>query len=48
MEHAHVAMTPGRDFGHNGTEHHVRLSTANALPELVQAMQRLKEWLSHG
>jgi aspartate/methionine/tyrosine aminotransferase len=48
MEHAHVAMTPGRDFGHNGTEHHVRLSTANALPELVQAMQRLKQWLSHG
>jgi aspartate/methionine/tyrosine aminotransferase len=48
MEHAHVAMTPGRDFGLNGTEHHVRLSTANALPELVQAMQRLKQWLSHG
>ena len=48
MQHAHVAMTPGRDFGHNGTEHHVRLSTANAMPELAQAMQRLKEWLSHG
>ena len=48
MQHAHVAMTPGRDFGRNGTEHHVRLSTASSLPDLVQAMQRLKQWLSHG
>jgi aspartate/methionine/tyrosine aminotransferase len=48
MQHAHVAMTPGRDFGQHGTEHHVRLSTASSLPDLVQAMQRLKQWLSHG
>ena len=48
MQHAHVAMTPGRDFGRNGTEHHVRLSTASSLPDLVHAMQRLKQWLSHG
>jgi aspartate/methionine/tyrosine aminotransferase len=48
MQHAHVAMTPGRDFGHNGTEHHVRLSTASSLPHLAQAMQRLQQWLSHG
>jgi hypothetical protein len=26
----------------------VRLSTASSLPDLVQAMQRLKQWLSHG
>ena len=48
MQHAHVAMTPGRDFGQHGTEHHVRLSTASSLPDLVQAMHRLKQWLSHG
>jgi len=48
MQHAHVAMTPGRDFGQHGTEHHVRLSTASSLPQLAQAMQRLKQWLSHG
>ncbi len=48
MQQAHVAMTPGRDFGQSGTEHHVRLSTASSLAHLQQATQRLKEWVAHG
>jgi len=48
MQDAHVAMTPGRDFGHNQTEHHVRLSTASSLAQLQQAMERLKQWVQHG
>ena len=41
MRRAHVAITPGRDFGHDGTERFVRLSYANSLPALHDAMQRL-------
>jgi len=41
MERAHVAVTPGRDFGHANTGHFVRFSTASALPQLQEAMARL-------
>ncbi len=46
MEHAHLAITPGRDFGHASTEHFVRFSTARSMPELQQAIARLKRWLN--
>ena len=42
MHRAHVALTPGRDFGHFETEHFVRFSTANSLPELKIASERLQ------
>jgi len=41
MQRAHVAVTPGRDFGHADAAHFVRFSTANAMPQLQQAMARL-------
>ena len=41
MRRAHVAMTPGRDFGHAGTERFVRLSYASSLATLREAVQRL-------
>jgi aspartate/methionine/tyrosine aminotransferase len=41
MRRAHVALTPGRDFGPAQAETFVRLSFANALPELQQALGRL-------
>ena len=46
MEHAHVALTPGRDFGQANTEACVRFSTARSMPELEQAIARLKRWLA--
>ena len=46
MESAHVALTPGRDFGHHGTEHHLRLSFASGLPQLEQAVERLRRVLA--
>ena len=46
MEHAHVALTPGRDFGQAKTEACVRFSTARSMPELEQAIARLKRWLA--
>ena len=45
MQQAHVAVTPGRDFGHADTGRFIRFSTANALPQLQQAVARLKTLL---
>jgi aspartate/methionine/tyrosine aminotransferase len=45
MRHAHVAITPGRDFGVHAPGDHVRFSTASALQDLDTAAQRLRELL---
>jgi len=45
LEHAHVAITPGRDFGTDQTGRFVRFSTANSMAELQIAIARLKAWL---
>lgn len=41
METAHVALTPGRDFGPAAAERYLRLSFASALPQLEAAVARL-------
>jgi aspartate/methionine/tyrosine aminotransferase len=46
MRGAHVAITPGRDFGHHGSERWVRLSYASSMAQLETATQRLGVWLS--
>jgi aspartate/methionine/tyrosine aminotransferase len=46
MRRAHVALTPGRDFGHHGTERFLRLSFASGMSQLERAMQRLESTLS--
>ncbi|MBX3605305.1 MAG: pyridoxal phosphate-dependent aminotransferase [Piscinibacter sp.] len=45
MRAAQVALTPGRDFGHHGSERWLRLSYANSLPQLQEALSRLDTWL---
>jgi aspartate/methionine/tyrosine aminotransferase len=47
MRRAHVALTPGRDFGPARAERFVRLSFSSAMPQLQQAVQRLGRELSH-
>jgi aspartate/methionine/tyrosine aminotransferase len=42
MKRAHVAVTPGRDFGSAQTQHFVRFSTANSMAQLHEAADRLK------
>jgi aspartate/methionine/tyrosine aminotransferase len=42
MRRAHVAMTPGRDFGRSSTERYVRLSYASSMAQLQLAVQRLR------
>ena len=46
MKRAHVAITPGRDFGHHGTERFVRLSYANSMAQLHEATDRLRRVLA--
>ena len=46
MNRAHVAVTPGRDFGHADTQHFIRFSTANSMTQLHEAIARLKTLLT--
>ncbi len=46
LHQAHVAVTPGRDFGTAETAQFVRFSTANSMAELQTAIERLKAWLN--
>jgi len=41
MKRAHVAVTPGRDFGHAETSRFIRFSTANSMAQLQEAAARL-------
>ncbi|MFZ2990789.1 pyridoxal phosphate-dependent aminotransferase [Ideonella sp.] len=43
LNQAHVALTPGRDFGPAAAERYFRLSFASGLPQLAQAADRLAE-----
>ncbi len=42
MRRAQVALTPGRDFGHAGTERFLRLSFASSMAQLQEAVRRLQ------
>ena len=42
MERAHLAVTPGRDFGASDTGCYIRFSTANAMEQLQEAVQRMR------
>ena len=46
MHQAHVALTPGRDFGRHDPERWLRLSYATSREQLEQALHRLKRVLS--
>jgi len=46
MRRAHVAVTPGRDFGRHGSERHLRFSYASSMSQLHTAVERLRGVLS--
>ena len=46
MERAHLAITPGRDFGTADTGRFVRFSTANSMAQLQEAIARLQKLLA--
>ncbi|WP_082493684.1 pyridoxal phosphate-dependent aminotransferase [Massilia sp. Leaf139] len=41
LDEAHVALTPGKDFGHAGADRYVRLSYAASAEHLNEAIRRL-------
>ncbi|MES2228679.1 MAG: pyridoxal phosphate-dependent aminotransferase [Pseudomonadota bacterium] len=45
MQRAHVAITPGRDFGRCVSERFVRLSHASSMAQLREAVERLRRVL---
>ena len=47
MRSAHIAITPGRDFGHDSTHKFVRFSTASSMQDLQTAIARMRVAL-HG
>ncbi len=46
MQQAHVAITPGRDFGTDLTAQFVRFSTASSMEQLHMAIARLRKMLA--
>ncbi|MES2973314.1 MAG: pyridoxal phosphate-dependent aminotransferase [Pseudomonadota bacterium] len=46
MKRAHVAVTPGRDFGTAETHRFIRFSTANSMAQLQESAARLKALLA--
>ena len=46
MRRAHVAITPGRDFGHADTARFVRFSTASSMQTLQTSVERLRQLLA--
>jgi aspartate/methionine/tyrosine aminotransferase len=46
MNQAHVAVTPGRDFGTADTQRFLRFSTASSMDQLKLAIERLKVLLA--
>jgi aspartate/methionine/tyrosine aminotransferase len=47
MHRAHVAITPGRDFGPHAGERYVRFSYASSMGKLQEAVHRMKQTLAH-
>jgi aspartate/methionine/tyrosine aminotransferase len=47
MNRAHVAITPGRDFGSAETHNFVRFSTASSMEHLQEAVARLRALLAN-
>ncbi len=45
MRRAHIAVTPGRDFGTADTGRFVRFSTANSMAQLQESIARLERVL---
>jgi aspartate/methionine/tyrosine aminotransferase len=46
LRRAHVAITPGRDFGHDSTHKFVRFSTASSMADLHTAIERMRAALA--
>jgi aspartate/methionine/tyrosine aminotransferase len=46
LEEAHVAVTPGKDFGTNHPERHLRIAYTQPVARLEEAVARIRELLA--
>jgi len=46
LEKEHVALTPGIDFGHNGTNRFVRFSYTLDVPKMQEGVERIERYLA--
>jgi aspartate/methionine/tyrosine aminotransferase len=45
LKECHVAITPGVDFGTNGTRHYLRFSYTREIAHMREGVERLREYL---
>jgi aspartate/methionine/tyrosine aminotransferase len=45
LNQAHVALTPGRDFGRNQPERHIRIAYTQPVARLKEAMERIAKYI---
>ena len=45
LHNAHVAITPGKDFGSNAPEKHIRIAYTQTIPRLTEAIERISRHL---
>jgi aspartate/methionine/tyrosine aminotransferase len=45
LREAHVAITPGKDFGHNHPERHIRIAYTQPIGRLEEALRRMGRFL---
>ena len=48
LTEAHVAMTPGKDFGHNHPERHIRIAYTQPIGRLGEALERIRRFVRGG
>jgi aspartate/methionine/tyrosine aminotransferase len=48
LEKAHVAMTPGRDFGVNHPGRYMRIAYTQSIARLEEAVDRIRRALANG
>jgi len=48
LHDAHVAITPGKDFGTHAPEKHIRIAYTQTISRLNEAVERMQKHLAHG
>ena len=48
LREAHVAITPGKDFGHHHPERHIRIAYTQTVARLEEAVARLRRYFGEG
>jgi aspartate/methionine/tyrosine aminotransferase len=48
LTEAHVAITPGKDFGRNEPERHIRIAYTQPIARLEEAVERMRKFLGRG